>query len=65
MESPILTYRPLRQLLKTDSYRAGHLCTGYIPMKFQIITSVGMWLRIRLPVQFLKYEADFGDCLSE
>ena len=34
MESPILTYRPLRQLLKTDSYRAGHLCTCYIPMKF-------------------------------
>ena len=34
MESPILTYRPLRQLLKSDSYRAGQLCTCYFPMKF-------------------------------
>ena len=65
MESPILTYRPLRQLLKSDSYRAGHLCTCYIPMKFSNYHECRYVIAHLTSGAISKHEADFGDCLSE
>ena len=65
MESPILTYRPLRQLLKTDSYGAGHLCTCYIPMKFSNYPECRYVIAHLTSGAISKHEADFGDCLNE
>ena len=65
MESPILTYRPLRQLLKSDSYRAGHLCTCYIPMKFSNYHECRYVIAHLTSGAISKHEADFGDCLGE
>ena len=65
MESPILTYRPLRQLLKTDSYGAGHLCTCYIPMKFSNYPECRYVIAHLTSGAISKHDAVSGDCLSE